>query len=141
MSPAGAGYGAEVLRFFVLAGLVVLGALTALAAAIGGWGWWVLLAVVVGLLVVGAVNWRWPLGRSIAWALLSSGLVILLWLLQPPVAVLGAILMTGYLGGAVDTHVRMSDWKFVMPVALGALAWLGLLLRDTRIRHLLPLRT
>ena len=33
-----------------------------------------------GLLIVGAVNWRWPLGRSIAWALLSSGLVILLWL-------------------------------------------------------------
>lgn len=53
MSPAGTGYGALVLRFFVLAGLVVLGALTALAAAIGGWGWWVLLAVLVGLLAVG----------------------------------------------------------------------------------------
>jgi MFS family permease len=46
----------------------------------------------VGLLVVGAVNWRWPLGRSIAWSLLSSGLVILLWLLRPPVVALGAIL-------------------------------------------------
>jgi MFS family permease len=46
----------------------------------------------VGLLVVGAVNWRWPLGRSIAWALFTSGLVVLLWLLQPPVIPLGAIL-------------------------------------------------
>jgi len=45
-----------------------------------------------GLLIVGAVNWRWPLGRSIAWALLSSGLVILLWILQPPVVALGAVL-------------------------------------------------
>jgi MFS family permease len=46
----------------------------------------------VGLLVVGAVNWRWPLGRSIAWALSSSGLVTFLWLLQPPMIALGAIL-------------------------------------------------
>ena len=45
-----------------------------------------------GLLVVGAVSWRWPLGRSIAWALLTSGLVVLLWLLQPPFAPLAAIL-------------------------------------------------
>jgi MFS family permease len=46
----------------------------------------------LGLLVVGAVNWRWPLGRSIAWALFTSGLVLLLWLLQPPVIPLCAIL-------------------------------------------------
>ena len=48
----------------------------------------------VGLLIVGAVNWRWPLGRSIGWALLSSGLVVLLWLLKPPVLPLGAVLFT-----------------------------------------------
>ena len=46
----------------------------------------------LGLLVVGAVSWRWPLGRSIAWALFISGLVILLWLLQPPVVALAGIL-------------------------------------------------
>ena len=46
----------------------------------------------VGLLVVGAVNWRWPLGRSIAWALFTSGLVLLPWLLTPPVIPLAAIL-------------------------------------------------
>ena len=45
-----------------------------------------------GLLIVGAVNWRWPLGRSIAWALLTSGLILLLWLLRPPVILLAVIL-------------------------------------------------
>ena len=44
------------------------------------------------LLAVGAVNWRWPLGRSIAWALFTSGLVLLLWLLRPPVLALAAVL-------------------------------------------------
>ncbi|HEX9550884.1 MAG TPA: MFS transporter [Candidatus Limnocylindrales bacterium] len=45
-----------------------------------------------GLLIVGAVSWRWPLGRSIAWALLSSGLILLLWLLRPGAVALAAIL-------------------------------------------------
>jgi len=45
-----------------------------------------------GLLIVGAVSWRWPLGRSIAWALLSSGLLLLLWLLRPGALALAAIL-------------------------------------------------
>ena len=55
-----------------------------------------------GLLIVGAVNWRWPLGRSIAWALLSSGLVILLWILQPPVLALGAVL---FVWGALSSSL------------------------------------
>ncbi|GAA1807941.1 FMN-binding glutamate synthase family protein [Nocardioides hankookensis] len=50
------GYVGGVLRFFVLAGLVVLGALTVLAAAIGGWGWWVLAAVLLGLLALGCYD-------------------------------------------------------------------------------------
>ena len=45
-----------------------------------------------GLLIVGAVSWRWPLGRSIAWALLSSGLLLLLWALRPGALALAAIL-------------------------------------------------
>jgi MFS family permease len=56
----------------------------------------------VGLLVVGAVNWPWALGRSIAWALFSSGLVLLLWLLQPPVLALGAIL---FIWGALSSSL------------------------------------
>jgi hypothetical protein len=46
--------------------------------------------------------------------------------------------MTGYLGGAVATHVRVSD-AFVIPLALGVFAWGGLFLRDARLRELLPL--
>lgn len=58
----------------------------------------------------------------------------------PPTAVLGAILMTGYLGGAVATHVRVGQ-AFVIPLALGICAWAGLYLRDERLHALLPLRT
>jgi hypothetical protein len=53
--------------------------------------------------------------------------------------VLGAILMTGYFGGAVATHVRVSD-AFVVPLVLGVLAWSGLFLRDARLRELLPFK-
>ena len=59
--------------------------------------------------------------------------------LIPRTAVLGAILLTGYLGGATATHVRVGD-PFIFPVIFGALLWLGLYLRDERLRTLLPLR-
>ncbi len=58
----------------------------------------------------------------------------------PQTSVLGAILITGYLGGATATHVRVSDPTFWMPILLGVLAWLGLLFRDARLRPLLPVR-
>jgi len=58
----------------------------------------------------------------------------------PRTAVLGAILVTGYLGGATATHVRAGEAVFVVPVFLGVLAWAGLFLRDPRLRALLPLR-
>ncbi|HUL60813.1 MAG TPA: DoxX family protein [Anaeromyxobacteraceae bacterium] len=58
----------------------------------------------------------------------------------PRTSVLGAVLVTGYLGGAVATHVRMSESVWFAPALLGALAWLGLFLRDPRLRALLPLR-
>lgn len=61
----------------------------------------------------------------------------------PRTAVLGAILLTGYLGGAVATHVRVLEGGFpiVFPVIIGSLLWLGLYLRDERLRALLPLRS
>jgi hypothetical protein len=58
----------------------------------------------------------------------------------PRTSVLGAVLVTGYLGGAVATHVRVLQAVFPAPAILGALAWLGLYLRDPRLRALLPLR-
>lgn len=57
----------------------------------------------------------------------------------PQTSILGAILLTGYLGGATATHVRIGD-QFVGPVIGGILVWFGLYLRDPRIRALLPLR-
>jgi hypothetical protein len=63
--------------------------------------------------------------------------------LVPPTAVLGAILLTGYLGGAVATHVRAGDGPFpvLFPVVFGALLWGGLVLRDPRLRSLVPWRS
>ena len=61
----------------------------------------------------------------------------------PRTSVLGAILLTGYLGGAVATHVRAGNGWFTMsfPVILGALLWSGLYLRDARLRALIPLHS
>jgi hypothetical protein len=59
--------------------------------------------------------------------------------LTPQTAVLGAILLTGYLGGATATHVRV-DEPFFMPVAVGVTLWIGLVLREPRLRALVPWR-
>jgi hypothetical protein len=59
--------------------------------------------------------------------------------LVPPTSVLGAVLLTGYLGGAVCAHLRVGDPVYT-PIAIGALVWLGLYLREPRLRVLLPLR-
>jgi hypothetical protein len=59
--------------------------------------------------------------------------------LIPPTSVLGAILLTGYLGGAILTHWRVGD-MFVLHIVLGMLIWLGIYLREDRLRALIPLR-
>ncbi len=59
----------------------------------------------------------------------------------PRTSVLGAILMTAYLGGATATHVRIGEALFFIPVILGVLVWGGLFLRDDRLRALIPLRS
>jgi DoxX-like family len=90
--------------------------------------------------VEGMVKYGYPesslLGIGIA-LLISAVLYVV-----PPTSVLGAILLTGYLGGAVSTHVRASDplGRILMPVLFGVLIWGGLYLRDDRLRALLPLR-
>ncbi len=60
--------------------------------------------------------------------------------LIPQTAVLGAILMTGLLGGATITGLRIGDPSYPLPVILGMLAWGGLYMRDVRLRELIPLR-
>jgi len=61
--------------------------------------------------------------------------------LIPRTSILGAILMTGYLGGATATNVRVGDPSFLLPVLLGMFVWGGLFFRDARVRALLPLRS
>jgi hypothetical protein len=61
--------------------------------------------------------------------------------LIPRTAVFGAILLTAYLGGATATHARVGDPAFVGPVLTGVLLWLGLYLREQRLRALVPLRS
>jgi hypothetical protein len=75
-------------------------------------------------------------------ALLGIGiaeLVCTIIYLIPQTAVLGAILLTGYLGGATDVHVR-SGMSVLIPVGFGVLIWGGVFLRDPRVRRLIPLR-
>jgi hypothetical protein len=57
----------------------------------------------------------------------------------PPTAVLGAVLVTGYLGGAIATHVRLGQ-SFVPALLTALVAWLGIYLRDRRLADVLPLR-
>jgi DoxX-like protein len=57
----------------------------------------------------------------------------------PQTAVLGAILLAAYLGGATATHIRISE-PFFFPILVAVLAWLGLYLRDPRLRELVPWR-
>jgi hypothetical protein len=68
----------------------------------------------------------WLVGVEIACAVIYA---------IPRTAMLGAILLTGYFGGAVSTHVRAGE-AFWLPVLVAILAWLGLLLRDGRVREL-----
>lgn len=102
-----------------------------------------------GFKVVGAVtsskellqNWAasgYPPGALLPIGVLEIACALLYAI--PRTSVLGAVLVTGYLGGAVATHVRMSQAIWIAPALLGAIAWLGLFLRDPRLRALLPLR-
>ena len=59
--------------------------------------------------------------------------------LIPATSVLGAILLTGYIGGAICTHLRVGD-PFLIQIALGISVWLGLYLRESRLKELIPLR-
>lgn len=75
-----------------------------------------------------------PDGSLLALGLIQLACLILY--LVPRTAVLGAVLWTGYLGGAIATHLRMNGpvFSFVFPVLVAALLWGGLRLRDSRLR-------
>lgn len=87
----------------------------------------------------------WAKSGYPASALLPLGVIELtatLLFLIPQTAVLGAVILTGYLGGATGVHVRAGDsWgEIFTPVIIGVVLWLALVLRDRRLRALLPIR-
>ena len=59
----------------------------------------------------------------------------------PRTSVLGAVLLTGYLGGATATQVRLQDPWFIFPVLIGVMVWVGPFLTDERLRALIPLQS
>lgn len=87
--------------------------------------------------VEGFEKQNWPVSTAVPLGIVE--LVSTILYLIPQTAVLGAILLVGYLGGATAVHVRLSE-PFWIPVAMGVVLWLGIYLRDPRLRKLLPLR-
>jgi hypothetical protein len=78
------------------------------------------------------------------YTIVPIGIVLLLFTIFyaiPRTSVLGAILLTGYLGGAVATHVRVGGTEFekLFPIIMGVFVWGGLYLRDAQLRRLIPL--
>ena len=113
-------------------------------------GWVITILPVLGLIMSATMKFIQPAelvdgfkkfgyDLSVAKPLGAIELVCTILYLIAQTAVLGAILLTGYLGGAVATHVRIND-DFTAPVIMGVMLWAGLYLRDARIRALLPFR-
>lgn len=88
-------------------------------------------------LVEGMAHMGWPATLAVALGITELACTILYAI--PRTSVLGAILLTGYMGGAVATHARIGE-LFVIQVGIGVVAWLGLYLRDARLRALIPFR-
>ncbi len=84
----------------------------------------------------------YPLGTAPAIGAIE--LLCLVLYLVPRTSVLGAVLLTGYLGGAIATHVRIGSpllTHTLFPIYVAALIWGGLFVREGRLRGLVPLRT
>jgi hypothetical protein len=79
----------------------------------------------------------WPPGMAVKIGILELACTVIY--LIPRTAVLGAILLTGYLGGATAVSVRLGTPAFILPVVFGVLVWGGLYLRDPRLRAVIPL--
>lgn len=83
----------------------------------------------------GHLGWPEALARPLGVVELACVVLYLV----PATSVVGAILVTGYMGGAIAAHVRLEE-PFVVQAGLGVVAWVSLLLREPRLRGLLPLR-
>ena len=87
--------------------------------------------------VDGTARLGYPAGLLVPIGLVALACVIAYAI--PRTSLLGAILLTGYFGGATATQVRVQDPWFLFPIFLGVLVWLGLFLRDGRLRSVIPL--
>ncbi len=117
------------------------------------WIGWLLSAASMSILLMSA-RWKltfdpwyvqewgrigWETGALPRIALVQLTCVVLY--LVPQTAVLGAVLLTGYLGGAMSQYVRIGElYPPLVPLTTALLAWAGLFLREERLRMLLPLR-
>jgi len=116
------------------------------------WAGWVISALVGALFVFSAAMKFMggpELEKGLAHLELGRVPMVLLGLLEltcaavylvPATCILGAILLTGYMGGTILTAWRVGD-PFFVQIALGILVWLGIYLREPRLRALIPLRT
>lgn len=88
--------------------------------------------------VEGLVELGYPerLGPALGILLIACTLLYLV----PRTSVLGAVLVTGYLGGAVASHVRIEQSNFLFAIAMGVLLWVALYIRDERVRAIVRLR-
>jgi uncharacterized membrane protein YphA (DoxX/SURF4 family) len=116
------------------------------------WIGWILCILPAGLLLFSAsgkfmmppeakegfAHLGWPTSAAIPLGITEVACV--LFLLIPRTAVLGAILLTGYMGGAIATHARIGE-PFIVQALLPIVVWVGLYLRDPRLRQLAPLRS
>ena len=92
--------------------------------------------------VQGTTELGYPAGTVVVIGAIE--LVCLVLYLIPPTSVLGALLLTGYLGGAIATHVRVGSplpTHTLFPIYVALMVWGGLYLRESRLRALLPFRT
>ena len=112
----------------------VLSMLIVLPMALGG----VMNLARTQMVIEGTTKMGYPLSSIIPIGL--AALISAILYAIPRTAVLGAILLTGYFGGAVATHVRAGEHNWFIAVLFGVVTWLGLYLRDARVRQLLPIR-
>lgn len=82
-------------------------------------------------------DWTYPVASARPIGAIELAIVGLY--LIPKTRYIGGLLMLAYLGGAVATHVHADDGMFFVPIVIGVIAWLGLYLRDRKLRALVPL--
>lgn len=118
-------------------------------ASASSWTSWIVSGLLIAFLVSDAVPKVLEMGVSvkgttdlgypestvvpIGIALLTSTILYAI----PRTALIGAILLTGYLGGAIATQVRLEDAWFLFPAAMAALVWIGLAMRNPKVNRLL----